>query len=227
MTERKPRDITFRSWIDQQISEAEERGAFDNLPGTGKPLPNRGDAENAWLIDWMRREGISTEELLPTPLRLRKQSSRLARTVHEMGSEQEVRDAVAELNYQIVEWRRIPSDRQYSSPWWTRMRWSPNGARLRRRRRCQPHRRQRLPRQPRCPRPRPSPIRPRAADGGASTGRLDCQAVFRGVCASGRAEICASVRCPEDVNRTTANLVNGTLHRKLRGRGSIERRDRV
>jgi hypothetical protein len=108
MTERKPQDMTFRSWIDQQISEAEERGAFDNLPGTGKPLPDRGTAENAWLIDWVRREGISTEELLPVPLKLRKQSSRLASTVHEMGSEQEVRDAVAELNYQIVEWRKIP-----------------------------------------------------------------------------------------------------------------------
>jgi hypothetical protein len=109
MTERKPRDMTFRSWIDQQISEAEERGAFDNLPGAGKPLPNRGNDENAWLIDWIRREGISTEELLPTPLKLRKQSSRLARRVHEMRSEQEVRDAVAELNYQIVEWRKIPT----------------------------------------------------------------------------------------------------------------------
>ena len=108
MTERKPPDITFRSWIDQQIAEAEERGAFDNLPGTGKPLPNRADPENAWLIDWMRREGISTEELLPTPLKLRKQSSRLASSVHELGSEREVRDAVDELNYQIKEWRKIP-----------------------------------------------------------------------------------------------------------------------
>lgn len=108
MTERKPRDMTFRSWIDQQISEAEERGAFENLPGTGKPLPKRGDDENAWLIDWVRREGVSTDELLPVPLKLRKQSSRLASTVQEMRSEQEVRDAVAELNYQIVEWRKIP-----------------------------------------------------------------------------------------------------------------------
>ena len=108
MTERKPRDITFRSWIDQQIAEAEERGAFDNLPGTGKPLPNRGNSENAWLIDWMRREGISTEELLPTPLKLRKQSSRLTSSVHELGSEREVRAAVDELNYQIKEWRKIP-----------------------------------------------------------------------------------------------------------------------
>ena len=39
MTERKPPEITFASWIDQQINEAAERGAFDNLPGAGKPLP--------------------------------------------------------------------------------------------------------------------------------------------------------------------------------------------
>jgi hypothetical protein len=108
MTERKPQDITFRTWIDQQISEAAERGAFDNLPGTGKPLPKRADPDNAWLLDWMRREGISTEELLPTPLKLRKQSARLGGKVQELGSEQEVRDAVAELNYQIMEWRKLP-----------------------------------------------------------------------------------------------------------------------
>jgi hypothetical protein len=71
-------------------------------------VPTPGDSENAWLIDWMRREGISTEELLPTPLQLRKQSSRLASSVHELGSEREVRDAVDELNYQIKEWRKIP-----------------------------------------------------------------------------------------------------------------------
>jgi hypothetical protein len=108
MTERKPPDITFRSWIDQQISEAAERGAFDNLPGTGRPLPKRANSDDAWLVEWMRREGISTEELLPTPLKLRKQSARLTANVQDLGSEQEVRDAVAELNYQIVEWRKLP-----------------------------------------------------------------------------------------------------------------------
>ncbi|MFZ0046227.1 MAG: DUF1992 domain-containing protein, partial [Streptosporangiaceae bacterium] len=88
MTERKPPELSFRTWIDQQISEAAERGAFDNLPGAGKPLPDRGpDADQAWLMDWIRREGVNTEELLPTPLRLRKQSSRLAENVHELPSE--------------------------------------------------------------------------------------------------------------------------------------------
>src|SRR5215469_10632561 len=110
MTERKPQGMSFRSWIDQQISEATERGAFDNLPSTGKPLRGRGESDDpdAWVLDWVRREGVPTEELLPTPLRLRKQSARLAGCVAEFGSEQEVRDAVAELNEQIMEWRRLP-----------------------------------------------------------------------------------------------------------------------
>lgn len=109
VTERKPQGMTFRSWIDQQISEAAERGAFDNLPGAGRPLPSRADPDGlAWLRDYVRREGVSTEELLPTPLRLRKQAHRLTETAQTLRSEQEVRDAVAELNFQIKEWRRIP-----------------------------------------------------------------------------------------------------------------------
>lgn len=110
MTERKPQGMSFRSWIDQQIGDAAERGAFDNLPGTGKPLRGRGDPDNpdAWVLDWVRREGVPTEELLPTPLRLRKQAARLADSVAEFGSEQAVRDSVTELNDQIMEWRRLP-----------------------------------------------------------------------------------------------------------------------
>jgi len=110
MTDRKPQGMSFRSWIDQQISDASQRGAFENLAGAGKPLRRRGDAEDpdAWVIDWVRREGVSTEELLPTPLRLRKQAARLAESVAELASEQEVRDAVAELNDRIMEWRRLP-----------------------------------------------------------------------------------------------------------------------
>jgi hypothetical protein len=109
MTERKPQGMTFRSWIDQQISEAAERGAFDNLPGAGRPLPSNPDPDGlAWLRDYVRREGVSTEELLPTPLKLRKQAHRLTETAQTLRSEQEVREAVAELNFQIREWRRIP-----------------------------------------------------------------------------------------------------------------------
>ena len=110
MTERKPPDLSFTSWIDRQINEAAERGAFDNLPGAGKPLPKRTDADaaQAWLRDYLRREGVPAEELLPTPLRLRKEIERLTGTVGELRSEQEVRDVVADLNRRIIQWRRIP-----------------------------------------------------------------------------------------------------------------------
>ena len=110
MTERKPPEISFASWIDQQINEAAERGAFDNLPGAGKPLPKRGavDDGQAWLRDKLRREGVSAEEILPTPLRLRKEVERLTATVQDLRSEQDVREVVAGLNQRIVQWRRIP-----------------------------------------------------------------------------------------------------------------------
>jgi len=110
MTDRKPADMTFTSWIDKQIAEATERGAFDNLPGAGKPIPRHGDedAAQSWLREYLRKEGVSAEALLPPPLRLRKAIDRLAQAVPAMASEREVREAVAELNQEIREWRRIP-----------------------------------------------------------------------------------------------------------------------
>jgi hypothetical protein len=110
MTERKPPEMSFPSWIDQQIAEAERRGAFDNLPGAGKPIPDRGEADylQLWLRDYLAREGVSAEELLPTPLKLRKEIERLAGTVQEVRSEQEVRETVRDLNRRIMEWRLSP-----------------------------------------------------------------------------------------------------------------------
>jgi len=110
MTERKPPDMSFTSWIDQQINEAAQRGAFDDLPGAGKPLPKWPGADDgqAWLRDYLRREGVSAEDLLPTSLKLRRQVERLTEMVQDLPSEQAVREAAAELNQQIVQWRRIP-----------------------------------------------------------------------------------------------------------------------
>jgi hypothetical protein len=110
MTERKPPGMSFTSWIDQQISEAQQRGAFDNLPGAGQPLPKRREADDgqAWLREYLRREGVSTDELLPTPLKLRKEIEALAEAAPGLSSEQQVRDVAGELNRRIVAWRRIP-----------------------------------------------------------------------------------------------------------------------
>jgi hypothetical protein len=110
MTGRKPVGMSFGSWIDQQISEAGERGAFDDLPGAGKPLPKRRDDYDgqAWLRDYLKREGVSADEMLPPPLKLRKEREQLAAAAPGMRSEQEVREAVSDLNWHIVEHRRIP-----------------------------------------------------------------------------------------------------------------------
>jgi Domain of unknown function (DUF1992) len=111
MTERKPQGMSFTSWIDQQITDAERRGLFDNLPGAGKPLdlkPAGGDFGQAWANDYARREGVPPEEFLPTPLRLRREIEQLAEAVGDMRSEEEVRETVGELNRRILEWRRMP-----------------------------------------------------------------------------------------------------------------------
>ncbi len=111
--QRKPPPMKFQTWIDQQVADAERRGLFENLPGAGKPLPIKpgavdGDYGAAWARDYARREGVSPEEMLPTPLRLRRQIERLAETAGEFATEAEVREAAAELNQRIIEWRRIP-----------------------------------------------------------------------------------------------------------------------
>jgi len=38
---RKRTDQTWESWIEEKIRAAQEQGQFDNLPGAGKPLPDR------------------------------------------------------------------------------------------------------------------------------------------------------------------------------------------
>jgi hypothetical protein len=50
MTERRPAGLGYESWIDRQISEAEKRGKFDDLPTAGKPLPDLGRSDENWGI---------------------------------------------------------------------------------------------------------------------------------------------------------------------------------
>ncbi|MEU7768224.1 DUF1992 domain-containing protein [Nocardia sp. NPDC049190] len=110
MTERKPSDLDFESWIDKQIREATERGEFDNLAGQGKPIPGSGARldEDWWLREYLRREGVGGDALLPPSLLLRRDVERLPDTVRELNSERQVRDTVAELNKRIVDWLRMP-----------------------------------------------------------------------------------------------------------------------
>lgn len=102
---------SFESAIDRQIRLAQERGAFDDLPGRGKPLPgiDKPYDENWWVRGWLEREGVTAEALLPESVLLRKQFDRLPQTVRALRTEAEVRDTVRELNRRIAEHLRYPS----------------------------------------------------------------------------------------------------------------------
>ena len=91
----------YESRIDRQIREAQERGEFDDLPGTGKPLPGYGEEydENWWLKDLVRREKITGA--LPATLLLRREIEDVAQIVAKRRSEQSVREYLAGLNERI------------------------------------------------------------------------------------------------------------------------------
>ena len=61
MTARKPPDIPWESWVDRQIRESMERGEFDDLPGSGKPLAglDEPDDELWWVKRKLEREGLA------------------------------------------------------------------------------------------------------------------------------------------------------------------------
>lgn len=92
----------YESPIDRQLREARERGEFDNLPGTGKPLPDAGREyrEDWWISAWLRREGEGASMLPPT-LQLRRETEDLERLVDRRSSEAAVRELIAALNEQI------------------------------------------------------------------------------------------------------------------------------
>ncbi|SEG98326.1 protein of unknown function [Nonomuraea solani] len=103
MSERKPLNLPFENWIDRQIREAEERGAFDDLPGAGKPLPglDRHLDENWWIKQKIESEGLSMA--LPPTLALRRDAEVALGEARGARSEAEARRIVEEINERIRE----------------------------------------------------------------------------------------------------------------------------
>lgn len=107
MTERKPAWMSFETWIDRQIREAQERGDFDNLPLAGKPLPSldEPDDELWWVKSYLRRERLT---YLPPSLALRKEAEDTLAAIPRAPSEAAVRKAVTDLNEKIAAAIRVP-----------------------------------------------------------------------------------------------------------------------
>lgn len=107
MTERKPANVSWETWIETQIREARERGEFENLPGYGKPLTGLdGNHDEMWWIrDWLKRNDVG---FTPSAIALRKAAEDLLGSLEKFPTERGLRAALDELNTRIREANRTP-----------------------------------------------------------------------------------------------------------------------
>jgi hypothetical protein len=116
MTERKPRGMSFETWVDSQISQGLARGDFDGLPGAGKPLPRSALDETGyeWVIAKARKENLDLFGMLPPGLALRKEREDLPRRAEELASEDAVRALGEDYNARVQAFWRRPQESRWS-----------------------------------------------------------------------------------------------------------------
>lgn len=105
MSGRKPAGVSWESFVDRRIREAQERGEFDDLPGAGKPLPDldRPHDELWWIRRKLKDEGLS---YVPPVLQLRKDIEEARDRIARARTEAEVRELVTDINTVIREANR-------------------------------------------------------------------------------------------------------------------------
>ena len=105
MTERKPPGASWESWFEDQIRRAQAEGAFDNLPGSGKPIPGLGEAYDPdwWVKQLVRREQVS---VLPPALELLRKVESEVEKICKVRDEAEDRARVGALNAEIAKVNR-------------------------------------------------------------------------------------------------------------------------
>jgi len=105
-TERTPTPTDRAAYVETAIQQAIRSGAFDDLPGAGKPLPGLGDHHDP---DWWIRRKIQTEQLRglgPPALMLRVEHAELEARLDALTREADVREALEDFNRRVVEARR-------------------------------------------------------------------------------------------------------------------------
>lgn len=97
MTER------FDDLSEQRYREAKERGEFDNLQGAGKPsrLVDAEYRDGWWLQEYLDREDVDMSQVVHPTLALRKEAATMLDRLRHVGSEQTVREVVADYNDRV------------------------------------------------------------------------------------------------------------------------------
>ena len=93
-------EVAIALIADMQIRKAIERGEFDDLPGSGKPLdlPDHHDPD-WWLKSLMKRERIV---MLPPSIQLRKDDAALDAELDKLSTEATVRHEVEQFNERVI-----------------------------------------------------------------------------------------------------------------------------
>src|SRR5258705_12022346 len=100
MSQKKPAGKSWESFIEQQIREAMEAGAFDNLEGKGQPLRDLG---REYDPDWWAKKLVEREKVSLTPpaLALRRDVEQALERLPRMRDEAQGRRTLEALNAQI------------------------------------------------------------------------------------------------------------------------------
>ena len=100
VSERKPPGVSWESWVDKQIREAQENGEFDDLPGHGQPLPGIDAPRDDlwWVRQKLQREKVSVS---PPALALRREVDDALERIAAATTEDAVRDLVSAVNERI------------------------------------------------------------------------------------------------------------------------------
>jgi hypothetical protein len=101
MTERKPPDKSWKSWVEEQIQQAQRDGEFDRLEGKGKPIPGIEAPYDPlwWVKKLLDREKIS---MLPAALEIRAKVDRAIEALWALDSERDIPERVRAINADIA-----------------------------------------------------------------------------------------------------------------------------
>jgi len=99
-------EVAIALLADLHIRRAIERGEFDDLPGSGKPLPmpDRYDPD-WWLKNLVKRERLV---VLPPSIELRREDAALDERLDEIWVEECVRHEIEEFNRRVLRGRYQP-----------------------------------------------------------------------------------------------------------------------
>ena len=100
MAEQKPQGVSWESWSESLIRQAQADGRFSHLPGEGQPLENLHEPydELWWARKLLEREQIG---FLPEALRVRSDVEKTLAHVDQLDTEVAVRAAISSLNERI------------------------------------------------------------------------------------------------------------------------------